>query len=194
MIQPLKSSKTTWFVYWLDLEEPVPANGDYFLPTLLIVSDSSGAPLSAPEVLEELDQLRVENYLLKLFDKFGAPDRLAVGVSEEWDDEAWTAFAQENRVEIDSRNLTATSPTTCMPWRNPSCCASAAMPRASRSARTSRVDLSIPLSAPARPAKSWPCCAPRSTATQTARLPAWSWPTWSFRMANGKPASPPTMR
>ncbi len=100
MIQPLKSSKTTWFVYWLDLEEPVPANGDYFLPTLLIVSDSSGAPLSAPEVLEELDQLRVENYLLKLFDKFGAPDRLAVGVSEDWDDEAWTAFAQENRVEI----------------------------------------------------------------------------------------------
>ena len=48
MIQPLKSSKTTWFVYWLDLEEPIPAGGDYFLPTLLIVCDLAGAPLGCP--------------------------------------------------------------------------------------------------------------------------------------------------
>ena len=73
MIQPLKSSKTTWFVYWLDLEEPVPAGTDYFLPTLLIVCDPAGAPLAAPDILEELDQVRVESLLVKLFDRLGHP-------------------------------------------------------------------------------------------------------------------------
>ena len=57
MIQPLKSSKTTWFVYWLDLEEPVPAGSDYFLPTLLIVCDPAGAPLAPPDILEELEKI-----------------------------------------------------------------------------------------------------------------------------------------
>ena len=70
MIQPLKSSKTTWFVYWLDLEEPVPAGSDYFLPTLLIVCDPA-APLAAPDILEETDQVRVESLLVKLFDRLG---------------------------------------------------------------------------------------------------------------------------
>lgn len=101
MIQPLKSSKTTWFVYWVDLEEPVPSAGeDYFLPTLLIVCDGKGAPLAAPEILEELDQLRVENFLLKLIESLGAPDRLTVCASEEWDEEAWRAFSHEQKVDI----------------------------------------------------------------------------------------------
>ena len=100
MIQPLKSSKTTWFVYWLDLEEPVPAGSDYFLPTLLIVCDPAGAPLAAPEILEELDQLRVENLLIKLFDRLGAPNRLTICASDDWDDNAWKTFSQEHRVEI----------------------------------------------------------------------------------------------
>jgi len=100
MIQPLKSSKTTWLLYWVDLDEPVPSGTDYFLPTLLIVCDANGAPIAAPEVLEELDQVRVENYLLKLFDSMGAPDRLTVCNSEDWDDEAWKNFSQENNVEI----------------------------------------------------------------------------------------------
>ena len=65
MIQPLKGSKTTWFMYWLDLEEPVPSGRDYILPTLLIVCDHNGTPLFAPDVLEELDQIR------KLLDKLG---------------------------------------------------------------------------------------------------------------------------
>src|SRR5471030_2613149 len=102
MIQPLKSSKTTWFVYWIDLEDPVPSpSGDsYFLPTLLVVCDQAGAPLAPPDILEELDQARVEHFILKLFDRLSPPDLLAVCVSEEWDEEAWRAFSQEHRVEI----------------------------------------------------------------------------------------------
>jgi tetratricopeptide (TPR) repeat protein len=100
MIQPLRSSKTTWFVYWLDLEEPVPSGNDFFLPTLLLVCDDTGTPISAPDVLEELDQVRVENFLVKLFEKLGPPDKLAVCNSEEWDEDAWKMFSQENNVEI----------------------------------------------------------------------------------------------
>ncbi len=100
MIQPLRSSKTTWFVHWLDLEQPVPSGTDYFLPTLLIVCDASGSPLAAPDVLEELDQARVEGFLIKLFERVGAPDRLTICASDEWDDEAWRDFAEDNRVDI----------------------------------------------------------------------------------------------
>jgi len=100
MIQPLKSSKTTWFVYWVDLEEPVPSGNDYFLPTLLIVCDSSGAPVAAPDILEELDQIRVENYLVKLFEKLGAPDRVTICPSEDWEDDDWKIFSKEHRVDI----------------------------------------------------------------------------------------------
>jgi tetratricopeptide (TPR) repeat protein len=101
VIQPVKSSKTTWFVYWVDLEEPVPGVGtDYFLPTLLIICDAAGTPLAAPEILEELDQARVENFLVRLFDRLGPPDRLAVCQSEDWDEEAWKMFSEEHQVDI----------------------------------------------------------------------------------------------
>lgn len=100
MIQPLKSSKTTWFVYWLDLEEPVPSGADFFLPTLLIVCDQKGAPLDAPDILEELDQIRVENYLLRLFEKSGPPDRITICASDDWDNEAWKGFSKDNGVDI----------------------------------------------------------------------------------------------
>jgi tetratricopeptide (TPR) repeat protein len=110
MIQPLKSSKTTWFVYWLDLEEPVPAGSDYFLPTLLIVCDPAGAPLAAPDILEELDQVRVENLLIKLFDRLGAPDRLTVCASDDWDDDAWKTFSQDHHVEIRFQRFNRSGP------------------------------------------------------------------------------------
>lgn len=100
MIQPLKSSKTTWFLYWIDLEEPIPAGPDYFLPTLVVVCDSEGAPIAPPEVMEELDQARVEHLLLKLFDRHGTPDLLAVGSSPEWEEEDWRAFSQENHLDL----------------------------------------------------------------------------------------------
>lgn len=110
MIQPLKSSKTTWFVYWVDLEEPVPSGGDYFLPTLLIVCDASGAPLASPDILEELDQIRVENFLIKLFDTLGAPDRITICASEDWDDDAWKNFSKENHVDIRFQKFDHTGP------------------------------------------------------------------------------------
>lgn len=101
MIQPIRSSKTTWFVYWFDLEEPVPSPaGGFFLPTLLIVSDAAGSPLAPPEILEELDQARVENFLARLFDRLGPPDKLAVCQSEDWEEEAWRAFSEEHQLDI----------------------------------------------------------------------------------------------
>lgn len=101
MIQPVKSSKTAWFLYWMDLEEPVPtAGGDFFLPTLLIVCDSTGAPLATPEILEEIDQDRVENFLVRLFDRVAPPDRLAICQSDDWDEESWKAFSEEHQIEI----------------------------------------------------------------------------------------------
>ncbi len=100
MIQPLKSLKTTWMVYWIDLEEPVSAGKDYFLPTLLIVCDANGAPLASPDILEEIDQVRVESFLIKLFEKLGAPDRLTICASDDWEDEGWRNFSEDHRVEI----------------------------------------------------------------------------------------------
>lgn len=105
MIQPLKSSRTSWIVYWLDLDEPVPAGRDFFLPTLLIICDSQGTPLGAPDVLEELDQIRVENSLLKLFDKLGPPERIDICANDEWDTEAWSAFSGQQQVEIRFRSF-----------------------------------------------------------------------------------------
>ncbi len=111
MIRPIRNSKRTWFLYWVDLEEPVPGTGDdYFLPTLLIVCDESGAPLAAPEILEELDQIRVENFLTTLFEKLGAPERLAVCQSEDWDEEGWKAFSEENRLDVRFQNFDPEAP------------------------------------------------------------------------------------
>jgi len=101
MIQPLKSSKTSWTVFWVDLEEPLPSGGgDFMLPTLMIVMDERGVPVAAPEMLEELDQPRVETYLGGLIDSAGAPDRILIGEADEWDHEAWQDFAEDYRVAI----------------------------------------------------------------------------------------------
>lgn len=100
MILPAKSWKTAWFLYWLDLEEPVPSEGDFILPTLLIVGDETGAPLAPPEIMEEIDQTRAEDLLSKLIERFGIPDRVVVDVCEEWDEESWKAFSRDYRVEI----------------------------------------------------------------------------------------------
>ena len=63
MIQPLDTSRNSWRLLWLDLEEPVPkptiiANAantslaghqnpdqEYYLPTCLLVTTSGGKPL-----------------------------------------------------------------------------------------------------------------------------------------------------
>jgi len=110
MIQPLKSSRTTWTLHWLDLDQPVPTGPDYILPTLLIICDSTGLPVSAPTLLEELDQNRVENLLLRLFDTLGPPDRLHISVSEDWDQEAWRSFSEEQNVEIRFQKIMDSGP------------------------------------------------------------------------------------
>ena len=66
----------------------------------MIVTDSRGIPVAAPEMLEELDQARVENFLGGLIDKLGAPDRLLIGENEEWDHEAWKDFAEDFRLQL----------------------------------------------------------------------------------------------
>ncbi len=100
MVQPLKSARTTWTLFWIDLEEPLPAGDDFILPTLLIVIDAAGSPVAPPEILEELDQVRIETLLSNLIDRLGAPDRLIIGESEDWDELAWTDFAEDFNVSL----------------------------------------------------------------------------------------------
>ena len=118
MIQPLDTSRNSWRLLWLDLEEPVPKPAfalnapnvslvglqgselEYYLPTCLLVTTSGGKPLCPPEILEELDQARAEQLLSRLFDEHGAPDRLTIAESTEWDAEAWQTFAVDCRIEI----------------------------------------------------------------------------------------------
>ena len=100
MIQPLKSPKNNWFLYWVDLQEPVPTGGDWFLPTIVIVCDQTGTPVAPPEILEELDQSRIENFLYKTFDAAGQPDRLSISASEDWDGDAWQAFSADCKLDI----------------------------------------------------------------------------------------------
>lgn len=102
MIQPLTpSQKSSWFLYWLDLEDPVPNGDDYMLPTLVMVTDQRGVPVASPEVFEELDQVRAENFLASLIEKLGAPDRLLIAESDDWDVRAWRDFSQDFRVPIE---------------------------------------------------------------------------------------------
>jgi len=104
MIQPLKSQANNWSLHWVDLDEPLPTGKDWFLPTLVVVCDASGTPLAPPEILEELDQPRVESLLYKLFDDLGSPDRLSIAASDDWDPEGWQAFSSECKVEIRFHN------------------------------------------------------------------------------------------
>ena len=122
MIQPLDTSRNSWRLLWFDLDEPVPrpslveeAQGltapaltifpslkglEYYLPTCMLVTTASGKPLSAPEILEELDQPRAEQLLGRLFEEHGTPDRLTIAESGDWDTEAWRSFAVDCRLEI----------------------------------------------------------------------------------------------
>lgn len=110
MIQPLKSPKTHWFLYWVDLEEPLPSGQDWFLPTIVIVCDQSGIPVAPPEILEELDQTRVENFLYKTFDQLGTPDRLSIAASEDWDAEEWRNFSADCKLDIRFQNFDRRTP------------------------------------------------------------------------------------
>jgi hypothetical protein len=118
MIQTLDSSRNSWRLLWLDLEDPVPlpqnspeaSRDGYYLPTCIIITTASGKPLCPPEILEELDQQKAELLLGRLFDEFGTPDRLTIAESEDWDPEDWKNFAQECRLEIAFGSFPAAKP------------------------------------------------------------------------------------
>ena len=100
MIQPLKVPKNAWHLYWLDLEEPLPKGKDWYLPTLVVVCDRQGTPVAPPEIMEELDQGRIENMLYRIFEKTSPPDQLLVPHDEEWEEESWKALSSESKIEI----------------------------------------------------------------------------------------------
>jgi tetratricopeptide (TPR) repeat protein len=109
MIQPLETSRNSWRLLWLDLEEAVPhkkgpetphTENSYYLPTCLLVTTASGKPLCPPELMEELDQPRAEQLLGRLFDEHGTPDRLTIAESDDWDPEVWRSFGSDCNLEI----------------------------------------------------------------------------------------------
>jgi tetratricopeptide (TPR) repeat protein len=123
MIQQLDTARNSWRLLWFDLDEPVQRhqrtpgilppeqgaadsisltqeNTEYYLPTCILVTTSSGKPICPPEIVEELDQPRAELLLGRLFEEHGTPDRLTIAESGDWDSEAWRSFAVDCRIEI----------------------------------------------------------------------------------------------
>ena len=100
MIQALKTPRNTWHLHWLDLEEPVPSGADWFLPTLVVICDRTGAPIAPPELMEELDQTRIENLLYRILDKTPPPDQLLIPQNPDWEEEDWRAFSAESKINI----------------------------------------------------------------------------------------------
>lgn len=100
MIQALKTPRNTWHLHWLDLKEPVPSGADWYIPTLVVICDRTGAPIAPPELMEELDQARIENLLYRILDKTPPPDQLLIPQNEDWDEEDWRAFSAESKINI----------------------------------------------------------------------------------------------
>jgi len=105
MIQALRHGKTTWLLYWLELGEPVPGPEGYVLPTILILGDAKGIPLAPPEISEELQQEKAEQLVQTVMERHGPPDRIIIGSSQDWDQEAWKSFAKEFRTEVRFQKL-----------------------------------------------------------------------------------------
>ncbi|MFM8764590.1 MAG: tetratricopeptide repeat protein, partial [Spartobacteria bacterium] len=82
------------------LEEAVPSGADWFLPTLVVICDRTGAPIAPPELMEELDQAKIENVLYRILDKTPPPDQLLVPQNEDWVEEDWRAFSAESKINI----------------------------------------------------------------------------------------------
>lgn len=106
MIQALKTPRNTWHLHWLELEEPVPNGSEWFLPTLVVVCDRAGTPIAPPELMEELDQARIENILYRILDKTVPPDQLIIPQHEEWEEEDWRSFSVESKINIRFQSAT----------------------------------------------------------------------------------------
>ncbi len=100
MIQALKSGGNFWHLHLLFLEEPVPMNDDWVLPVLVVVCDRAGVPVAPPELMEELDQPRIENLIYRTLEKQAAPEQLHIPRNDEWDEEAWRDFSEDSKLDL----------------------------------------------------------------------------------------------
>jgi tetratricopeptide (TPR) repeat protein len=108
MIQSLPSRRSEWLLFWIEIDQPVRhPQGDVILPTLLLVTDHRGVPVAAPEMLAELDQDRAEQFLVRLFEEHGRPERLTISQAAEWDESDWKDFGSEQSIELRLRDLQA---------------------------------------------------------------------------------------
>jgi tetratricopeptide (TPR) repeat protein len=100
MIQALKSIGNFWHLHLMFLEEAVPMQEDWILPVLVVVCDRAGVPLASPELMDELDQPRIENIIYRILEKQAAPDQLHIPRNEEWDEEGWREFSADSKLEL----------------------------------------------------------------------------------------------
>ncbi len=100
MIQPIKRAATEWSLCWIELAEPLPVEGDFFLPTFLILVKDGWDPVVPPEIIEEPDQVLAEEWVARVFEEHGAPDRLQVWSAEEWNDDEWRSFGRDWKVKV----------------------------------------------------------------------------------------------
>lgn len=108
MIQSLPSRRSEWLLFWIEIDQPIKhPQGDVILPTLLLVTDHRGVPISAPEMLAEIDQDRAEQLLTRLFEEHGRPERITISQSPDWVEDDWKDFGAEQGVELRLRDLKA---------------------------------------------------------------------------------------
>lgn len=100
MIQPLKNDPSVWSLCWVDLPEPLPAENDFFLPTVLLLVGPRFEPLVAPEIIDELDQIAAEDWLSRQLEELGAPDELLVWKAPEWVAEDWKFFGRDWKTKV----------------------------------------------------------------------------------------------
>lgn len=100
MIQPLKKDPSVWSLVWVDLPEPLPVEGDFFLPTILLLVGPGFEPLVAPEIVDELDQMEVEDWVSRHLDELGAPDELLVWKAPEWVAADWKYFGRDWKTKV----------------------------------------------------------------------------------------------
>ncbi|MEX1111587.1 MAG: hypothetical protein WEB31_07280 [Chthoniobacterales bacterium] len=100
MIQPLRNEPSVWSLCWVNVPEPLAIEDDFFLPVILLLVGPSFEPLAPPEVCPELDQIRAEDWVARLFDELGAPDVLQVWKAPEWAPEEWKYFGHDWKTKV----------------------------------------------------------------------------------------------
>lgn len=100
MIQPIRNAPSTWSLCWVDLAEPLPVEGDFYLPTVLLLVGPEFEPLAPPGIFPELDQLQAEEWVAHIFDDLGVPDELLVWKAPEWETEDWKYFARDWKTKV----------------------------------------------------------------------------------------------